>query len=727
MVPPARILDLNDEYDVGIKGPAAYPRGDQADEDKYATYVRSIFDEQRQALEPTYLTWTQNLLYLGGHQWWTYDVTTGTFVPPKPSKWRERPVRNLLKPFFRHFMAKAIKNKPVATCVPASSDPEDVESAQLGNDVLKAKWLELNMDRILRRLIAWLVPTGNAACMPFWNQNSGNLEPLMVEVEAQEHDAMMDGAPTGQMKMIQVPADENGEPIVDEFGNYDLQAEPHWIDIGDVGYRVLSPFQYFTDEGAECEEDMSFLVIVEALTLREIYRRYPDAIEKELVAEDTSELDRFDELLSTVASGADTHSVTTQRGRETDLPKAYLFHYYQRPDAEYPYGRHWVTCNQTVIEMPGPLPDGIWPPVVLFWDVDVAGQLHGDATMTDAVGLQREYNEICSQIKEHHNLLLRGKWLVPIGSNIRRGQITTQPGEVIQHTPGLPPVMADLKALPPKMYEERDRCLADFEFITSMHKISMGQPPPGVTSGRAFLTLQEADDSDLGPFIQMLENGVAKLGWLTIQLIQQFYDDERLIRIAGENRDYRVRSFRGADLDAIVDVQPQSGSAFPWNTVAKQNMMIDLAQTVPQIFLDPDTGQFDVERFRRLLPVGGEEAVGLASDLDVAEAKREEEAFELFAGEMDEVGNPMIPMVQEWQNHMVHARQHARVLKSTAFLKWPPQNQLMLIQHWAETQAKLMEMQMAMMESQAEEEGPDMSGNDRPPTRQSENEEAPSD
>jgi hypothetical protein len=414
--------------------------------------------------------------------------------------------------------------------------------------------------------------------------------------------------------------------------------------------------------------------------------------------------------------------VGMEQARDVDVPKALVLHYFERPCPEYPEGRHWVTTGLKVLEAPGPLPDGIWPVIVWMHDIDTPGRLHGEATMTAAVGLQREYNEICAAIKEHHNLLLRGKWLVPIGSNIRRGQITTQPGEVIQHTPGLKPEMADLKPLPHKVYEEREKVLADFELITSMHQISMGQPPPGVTSGRAFLTLQEADDTDLGPFIEMMERSVAKLGWLTIQLIQRYYEEERLLRVSGGAHSYRVRAFRGADLNAVVDVEPQSGSAFPWSAVAKQSMMIDLVQVVPELFQDAETGGFDHERFRRLLPVGGEEAVGIGPDLDVSEALREEEAFEMW----DTMDPAELPMVQPWQNHAMHLRQHGRLMKSTAFMRWDPENQQAMIAHWMETQQTIMALQMQALEmeqamtGEEEEEEP---GRTTPP--KPEGEEAP--
>jgi len=690
-------FDLEDEIPAGDRGPAPYPIGDGDEDSKYATYARELLDEQREAMQPLFLTWTQNLLFLAGHQWWEYDSTSGAFRPPTGPKWKERPVRNLIRPFFSHFMAKATKNRPVSTCVPASTDPEDIHAAELGNDVLKAKWRELKQAKMVRRAIAWVIPTGNAMIMPYWNTDSGILEPLTTLVEAVAHDKET-GQPAG-MELIEVPSDEEGEPLLDEEGNYAVGQEPHYIDVGEVGYKVLSPFQVFVDPDADSEDEVTFVIVVETPTVRTIKRHYPELAN--VVGEDTSEYDQFNSLIVGAATGADTHMVASDLDRTQDIPKGLVIHYYERPSEAYPHGRHWVTVGQELAERPGPLPDMIWPVVVFLKDIEVPGKLHGEATMTAAVGLNREYNEICGHIKEHHNLLLRGKWLVPIGSNIRRGQMTTQPGEVVQHTPGLPPVMADLKPLPQKVYEERQQVLQDFELITSMHQISMGKPPPGVTSGRAFLTLQEADDSDLGPFIEMLEGAVAELGWLTIQLIQNFYEDERLLRIAGDTHSYQVRSFKGADLSSIVDVEPQSGSAFPWSAVAKQSMMIDLAQTVPQLFTDPETGMFDHERFRRLLPVGGNEAVGAGSDLDISEAKREEEEFEVWDGSTGEDGAPNLPTVMPWQNHQVHLRAHGRLLKGTSIQKWEPENQQAMVEHYLETQQIIADMMQAQMEAEA--------------------------
>ena len=696
---PSRLLDLDDKpHPVDRElAPATYPRDDNGEPSDYAVYSRALLDEGRQSMEPLFITWTQNLLFLAGLQWWVYDKLTGAFLPSKSPKWKEKPVRNLLIPFFKQVMAKLTKNRPRSKAVPASTDPEDIRAGILGDDVLKAKWIELKMTRILRRSIAWLVATGNVYIQPFWNKDSGLLQPLTTLVNALVTDEMGNPVPgeDGQplQETVECPCGEDGEPLIDDQGNFDMEAEPHHVDIGEIGYRVRSPFQVFVDPGAEADEDVTYMLIVEAMTLRTIHRRWPD-VEEMVVAEDTQEIDRFDSLISGLSAGSDTYLEGQGYSKDSEVPKALVVSYNERPSTKYPMGRNWVTVGRQLLDDPGPLPDGIWPVVTRLTDIEVPGRYHNEATMTAAVGLQREYNEVNAQIKEHHNILLRGKWLVPIGSNIRRGQITSEPGEVIQHTPGLPPVMAELRPLPNAVYSEREKIFADFQYITSTHSISMGSPPQGVTSGRAFLVLQEADDSDLGPMIEMLEEAVAELGWLTLQIIQQFYEDERLVRISGENKRYMVRSFKGADLDSIVDVEPQVGSAFPWSQTAKQSMMIDLVQAVPDLFMDQDTGQFDVEKFRRMLPVGGEEALGLGSDIDISEALREEEEFE------DWDGVSPLPMIQPWQDHILHIRQHERILKSASFRNWPEHAQQAFLEHWGQTQLAIQEQQMRALQMQ---------------------------
>src|SRR5690606_18273508 len=138
--------------------------------------------------------------------------------------------------------------------------------------------------------------------------------------------------------------------------------------------------------------------------------------------------------------------------------------------------------------------------------------------------------------------------------------------------PGFEIKQAEIKPLPAAVYQERERVLADFEMVSGIRKVSMGQNPPGVTAGVAILQLQEADDTDLGPFLAMLEECVAEVARAFLQIIRNNYDTERLIYVPGQDRRYLARAFRGADLEGALDVIPVAESSFPWSKTAKQAM-----------------------------------------------------------------------------------------------------------------------------------------------------------
>lgn len=688
------------------KGPAPYPTTDTAKPELYHQYSRALLDEQRNALEPLWRVWTQNLLFLAGQQWWVYDKRSGGFRLPAVPAWKERPVRNLMLPHFRHVLAKMTKNRPTGSAQPASADQQDLDAAELADELLRSKWDAWGMSALQRRWLAWDIATGNGWVMPFWDKSAGQLQPLMATVYAEVHDAEM-GDEMGPMldemgmpatEAISCPCGPDGEPLMTPDGSYDLEAEPAYAYQGDVNDRVLSPYQVFLDPAAETEDKARWVIVAEPVPLREIRERYSGA--EHLTGEDTSMFDRHIDVFQGAMGGADTHITAAGTSPSTQIGKALLIHYFERPCPQYPGGRHWVSANGALLEAPGPLPDGLWPPVVHLGDIPVPGRLLHDATMTHLVGLQREYNEVTAQIKEHHNLLLRGKWFVPLGSGVRKGQITSEPGEVIQHTPGLAPKAAELPRLPREVYEQLEKILADIRLVGGIQQVSTGAAPPGITAGRAFLVLQEADDTDLAPMIESFERATAKLSWLHLQLVQKYYDDERVLMIAGENGGFRARAFKGADLAGVTDVLPQSGSAFPWSSAARQSFVVELAQQFPQLFSDPETGQFDTDRFRRLLPLGGGAAVSNTADLDLDEARREEEQFQLWDGVSP------LPEPLPWQDAMRHLGSHARVLKGAGFQKWEPHRQQAMVMHWMATATEVAANMQAEMAANAPPGGP---------------------
>jgi hypothetical protein len=703
---PLQSTEKKDQYQ-----PAPYPHGspaageaaitsEQPKPEVFARYTRALRDEQEPILESLRQVWIQNLLFLSGHHWWRRNKNTGEWGPVAVPEWRERPYSNLSLAHFKTWLSKALKNRPVCVATAASSDPKDIQSAELADQVIRAKQQEIRWGRVLSRAVAWAGSTGTGWLMPYWNTETGRLRPLTRPEEVPVLDA--EGLPTldpltGEFatEVVEAPCDENGEPYRTEDGQLDLSREPAWVDEGDVGVRAYSPFQVYVDPSAEVEEDITWVLIADVMTLREITQRWPEA---EVTAEDVGQHEHYDQILSGVVGGGPDTQLSSARGRKTDadLPKALVLYYYERQSTEYPEGRHWITAGKEVLlEGPTPLPDGVWPVVYQIKDIDMPGRFHGIATLESAVGLNREYNELNAWIKEAQKKSLEGAWVYEKGTGIKPGQLTNEPNLAIEVNTGFLNSIKHVQRapVPADVFEERKRVAQDFETVSGIHRISMGRPPAGVTSGVAFLQLQEADDSDMGPFLERLEETVADVWHACLQIIKERYTEDRLIRVAGPDKRHIVRAFSGSDLQGVHDVIPQTGSAFPWSRVAQTNIIMELGRQMPHLFTDPDTGEFDRARFAEMIKIGGLEAI-TDHDVDVAEALREESAFEEMG-----MGAVEVPQVTAWQNHTAHIRCHEKRMKGADFHMWPPLAQQALIENWMTHKQEIQRMQMeaAMM------------------------------
>jgi hypothetical protein len=699
-----RDLDLPTSFGEDRGGPGSYPTGrtrTKEDEKKYARYSRALWDEQNEYMAALQQVWTQNILFLTGRHWWGPD-TKGIFKPKRVPSWREQPVTNFVLAFYRNFLAKALKNRPAWTVLPASTEPDDVHAAELGDQVLEAKWQENRIARVLRSAVSWTIATGTGILYPYWNSNTGRyvVSEAVLEVPVYDENGEIVG-----MEEQPVLLDKDGEPQLGPDGRPDPAASPHYVDEGDVGVRSYSPYQVRVNPEAEADEDLTWVIIADVRSIRELAVTNPDEIHdiKPEAVDLAGDVDRALLQFGNLTGEPGTRLSPAGDERDRDLDRVLVLHYHEKPSSEHPFGRYWVSAGDVLLVPEQDLPEGLWPPIVHLEDVVIPGRWYASSVLEQIIPLNKNYNEINAQIKEHHNLMAKGKWLVPRGSGIKPGMITNAPGEIIQFNPGFQPSQAQIASLPQSVIEERNRVFSDIEMVGGQHRVSFGKAPPGVSAGVAFLQLQEADDTDIGPFLAMLEDGVAQLAGGILQIIKERYTTERLIHVVGADKRYQVRSFKGADLRGVRDVRPQAGSSFPWSKTAQQSMLLTLAAQMPQLFMDRETGQFDNAKFAQLLPIGGLGNLGNESDIDVQEALREEEMFATYGVESNE-----LPEVGFWQNHDIHYRQHVRVLKSATFRDWSPQGQQAFMEHVQQTmQARDQKaVQMAQMQAMAQGNAP---------------------
>src|SRR6266498_763665 len=215
------------------------------------------------------------------------------------------------------------------------------------------------------------------------------------------------------------------------------------------------------------------------------------------------------------------------------------------------------------------------------------GKFYSSSVIEDLIPLQKEYNRTRGQIIEAKNRMVKPQLVAPRGS-VDPSKMTTEPGQVIEFTPGFePPTPLPLQALPAYVIQELDRIQADWNDISGQHEVTHGQVPPGVTAATAISFLQERDESKLSPTFDSLEEGIEKTAQMALSYVNQFWSTERMIRVTGPEGSFDTLAMKGSDLDNALDIRVEAGSALPVSKAAKQALIMDLMKMG---FIDPQQG-----------------------------------------------------------------------------------------------------------------------------------------
>lgn len=216
-----------------------------------------------------------------------------------------------------------------------------------------------------------------------------------------------------------------------------------------------------------------------------------------------------------------------------------------------------------------------------------SGKFYSTSVIEDLIPLQKEYNRTRGQIIEAKNRMAKPRFSAQKGS-LDPSKVTTEPGQFVMYNPGYqPPQPIPMVPLPSYVIQELDRILMDWDEISGQHEVSKGTVPPGVTAATAISYLQERDESILAHSFDSIEEGTENIAFQTLNLVKQFWDETRTVKITGTDGYFDVKAFQGSDLRNNVDIKIEAGSALPVSKAAKQAFIMDLMKMG---FIDPQRG-----------------------------------------------------------------------------------------------------------------------------------------
>lgn len=520
-----------------------------------AQWVKDKYQKAKQQRHQKQIQWVVNLSHFYGRQWIdsTSPLTPGgydnkLFTPRKPPYARRITV-NRIRSFSRSEISRFISQNPSVNVIPSTAEDQDVRAAYAGEQVWESVSNTARYSEEFARATFWMVNTGNGFLKAHWDPG------------------MTDQATGSQ---------------------------------GDICIGSVSPFNFFVPDLREQRVDDQPYVIHAYTKPLEWCQRFFEA-----------ELDGIQLAASTNAANEIVDSVYLNLSSNQTPDSCLVYECWLKPGAHrlFPNGGVVIQVDDVIVAavLDGmPYAHNEYP----FTKIEhiPSGTFYADSPIVDLIQLQREYNQLRSDISEAGRRMGRPQILAQQGS-IVPGKMTNEPGGIILYRPGTPaPQPIPLSPLPAYLIQQQETILSDWEDITGQHEVSQGSAPPGVTAATAINFLQEQDNSFLTPQYESIEQGTQRIARQTLSLFKQFVDVPRQIKMVGADGTFDTMLLDASDIPSGLDVRVERGSSVSQSLAAKQ------AQ-VTQMF---SVGLITNEQALGLLELGGPQKV-----LDyVAQAKK---------------------------------------------------------------------------------------------------------
>lgn len=565
-----------------------------------------------------------NLAFVLGQQWLVWDGRSNSFRKPQNRQNDPNaPIRltfNKIAGLVEGNTARLTKSVPAPEVRPVGDTDEDLDTAKVGTRILAHECDRISWDTILSDLYAcWVTPLGWSYLYVFWDPTKGGNVGTVDDTPVYEGEIGVEIVPAPELRV-----DPNSK-------NPDL-SDARWAQ------RTFN------------------------LTKEAVYEQYG-------VQPVNGEVGRTlaDEVVSLVESQNAAQS-------KDDFIKVHQF--WLRPGGRaYPKGMVVTFSGETILEKKDEYPyDHGRLPFVQYNLLPGIGMREGRTWVTDAIPMQVDYNDSRSR-EAAIRRTLTPKILAPFGA-IDNTRLTSRV-EVIAYRPS---------GAQPTFMMPDGRWMSQFQAGMDRSDHEMGEragasesqgTAPSTMPAAAILALQEQDDTKLALSAKHLARGIEAFGKMVLQLVKQFWLEERVVRTWSEDNTIQVDNFVGSDLDRGFDVHLSSESALPKSKAARTQLAIDL--WTQGIITDPHT-------YVTLLDIPGTDF--LSEQLSKDQKRADRENGKLYEGEECQP--------RHFDDHEVHLKVHNDFRKSVDYEELPPEIQQIVDAHCAIHESLLMG-QMSVM------------------------------
>ncbi len=456
---------------------------------------------------------------------------------------------NMLKRFVMSLIGLVIA-KPLGWQVhPQTQDPDDIESARLGEQLLQYYWSS-GIEHGNTRLLAAM-----------WHMYAASIIWIKPYWDPQKHFA------------------EHFSQA--EKGNEDETPQ------GDLVFDFVTAFELTEPEGARSIIEADWIIESRLRTIEWGMERYGKKFED--VHPDSrstdSKLHTYQMLDVPIGEGSNVP------GRAPD--DRVLVHELWRPKSRtIPKGFFAVVADhQLITKGPHPYDHGRLPFIPLQEQPDYE-QFRPGCSIKDLMGLQHARNRNRSQRLAHIDQTIDPIIIKENGVTLSEQAFEVGSPHVVTVTGGNAVTANRVKAwVPPQIpidalrIDEENR--QDMQDVAGIHQNTMGQTESSSQSGKHAALMTQGDMRTNAVTRMLIEKGIAKAGQQGLWLIHQFVTEIRMLTISGPNNVMAVRKFKGTDL---VSKENRPAGPYEFNVQVTIGVEPDMGAVVAKIDLLTERG-----------------------------------------------------------------------------------------------------------------------------------------
>mgnify|MGYP004448396947 FL=1 len=477
-----------------------------SDYGKFPHAIKALISQAKSNKIALIRVWDLCLLYLQGKQSLRYDKTLTQFVTLKNQPGKLKVIINLILNVYRVISSKLETNYPGVAVLPASPSDEDILKAKASEELLRYFYHSDNLKSKFEKAIHWLIAVGNVGLQEFF------------------------------------------DPDLDE-----------------VVVRVISPYDFFYEPGAQNADQSSYVAIRTIARSEDVKKAFPD------------HADQIDANSTTnIRTGGDSNP--SRRINEA-LEDAYYYNRVELFDVYWRDGKYGIVVGNTYLYK------GRWSdtskdiPFQHIQYTDMPDRLWGMGLVESIIDLQNMYNKARNQLIENVELMSNPKWLIPKTAGVNSGAIRGTPGEIIYYNAaGGAPTQIPGTGLPGYVLDNIARLQGEMFDVSGVHSTTLGKRAVGVTSGKAIEALAQQDISQLAMTQGNIEEGVQKALKTILQLMKKYYTKDRFVRMFDGRGGYVFRNIKATDIVDTPDIFIESGSLFRDDALSRDAKIMQLVE-----------------------------------------------------------------------------------------------------------------------------------------------------